>query len=48
MRLLLDESVPRRLGTSFSAFYEVRTVTEMGWTVTGNGALQGLSLSLLG
>ena len=43
MRLLLDESVPRRLGTSFPAVYEVRTVPEMGWAGTGNGALLRLA-----
>ena len=39
MRLLLDESVPRPLRTSFPADYEVRTVPERGWSGTGNGAL---------
>ena len=43
MRLLLDESVPRRLGTSFPADYEVRTVPQMGWAGTGNGALRPLA-----
>ena len=33
MRLLLDESVPRRLETAFPAAYEVRTVPQMGWAV---------------
>ena len=43
MRLLLDESVPRPLRTSFPADYEVRTVPEMGWAGTGNGALLDLA-----
>ena len=43
MRLLLDESVPRPLRTSFPAAYEVRTVPEMGWAGTGNGALLRLA-----
>ena len=43
MRLLLDESVPRRLGTAFPAAYEVRTVPGMGWAGTGNGALLRLA-----
>ena len=43
MRLLLDESVPRPLQTSFPAAYEVRTVPQMGWAGTGNGALLRLA-----
>ncbi|MDE2790796.1 MAG: DUF5615 family PIN-like protein [Paracoccaceae bacterium] len=43
MRLLFDESVPRPLRTSFPAAYEVRTVPEMGWAGTGNGALLRLA-----
>ena len=43
MRLLLDESVPRPLRTSFPAAYEVRTVPRMGWAGTENGALLGLA-----
>ena len=43
MRLLLDEPVPRRLGTAFPAAYEVRTVPGMGWAGTGNGALLRLA-----
>ena len=43
MRLLLDESVPRPLRTSFPAAFEVRTVPEMGWAGTGNGTLLGLA-----
>ena len=42
MRLLLDESVPRPLRTSFPAD-EVRTVPGMGWAGTGNGALLRLA-----
>ena len=43
MRLLLDESVPRPLRTSFPASYEARTVPQMGWAGTGNGALLRLA-----
>ena len=43
MRLLLDESVPLRLGTAFPAAYEVRTVPQMGWAGTGNGELLRLA-----
>jgi len=43
MRLLLDESVPRPLRTSFPAAFEVRTVPEMGWAGSGNGTLLGLA-----
>ena len=43
MRLLLDESVPRRLGGSFPSDYEVRTVPEMDWAGTDNGALLRLA-----
>ena len=44
MRLLLDESVPRPLRTSFPTAYEVRTVPRMGWAGTGNGALLRLAV----
>ena len=43
MRLLLDESVPRPLRTSFPAAFEVQTVPEMGWAGTGNGTLLRLA-----
>ncbi len=43
MRPLLDESVPRPLRTSFPAAFKVRTVPEMGWAGTGNGALLGFA-----
>ena len=43
MRLLLDESVPRPLRTSFPASYKVRTVPQMGWAGTENGALLRLA-----
>ena len=39
MRLLLDESVPRRLGASFPELFTVHTVQEMGWAGTENGQL---------
>ncbi len=38
MKLLLDESLPRRLKSLF-ADHETRTVPEMGWQGTKNGEL---------
>ncbi len=38
MRILLDECVPRPLKREI-AQYDVKTVTEMGWSGTKNGAL---------
>jgi len=31
MKILLDESLPRKLKADFGTEYEVRTVHEMGW-----------------
>ncbi len=42
MRLLLDESVPRRLRQSLSG-HEVRTVLEVGWSGIKNGKLLALA-----
>ena len=39
MKLLLDESVPRRIALSFPESVTLRTVQEMGWAGTGNGLL---------
>ena len=39
MKLLLDESVPRRLAEFFPQSYIVRTVQQMDWAGTGNGRL---------
>ena len=39
MKLLLDESVPRRLAASFPDNFIVYTVQEMGWAGTENGRL---------
>ena len=39
MKLLLDESVPRRLGSLFPDSFEVRTVQQMGWAGSKNGDL---------
>lgn len=44
MRLLLDESVPRRLRQSLPN-HHIRTVGEMGWGGTKNGALLRLAAS---
>jgi hypothetical protein len=38
MRILLDECAPRPLKRELPA-YEIRTVVEMGWAGTKNGAL---------
>ena len=43
MKLLLDESVPRRLAASFPASFTLRTVQEMGWAGAGNGLLLSLA-----
>jgi PIN like domain len=42
MRILLDECVPRRLKHEIGD-HEVRTVPEMGWAGTKNGALLQLA-----
>lgn len=39
MRVLLDESTPRRLASSFPDSFEIRTVQQMGWAGCGNGEL---------
>ena len=43
MKLLLDESAPRRLAFSFPDPFEVRTVQQMGWAERGNGELLRLA-----
>ena len=43
MKLLLDESVPRRLASSFPTSFTVYTVQQMGWAGTGNGLLLSLA-----
>ena len=43
MKLLLDESVPKRLASSFPASFTLRRVQEMGWAGTGNGLLLSLA-----
>lgn len=43
MKLLLDESVPRRLAASFPESFTVRTAQQMGWAGTGNGLLLSLA-----
>jgi hypothetical protein len=42
MRLLLDESVPRRCRRALPA-HTVKTVVEMGWSGVKNGALLALA-----
>ena len=44
MRLLLDESVPRKLRFAL-AKHDVRTVVEMGWSGRKNGELLSLAAS---
>ena len=43
MKLLLDESAPRRLASSFPTSFTVRTVQDKGWAGTGNGLLLSLA-----
>ncbi len=43
MKLLLDESVPRRLALSFPESFVLHTVQEMGWAGTANGLLLSLA-----
>ena len=43
MKLLLDESVPRRLAASFPASFTLRTVQDMGWAGVANGLLLSLA-----
>ena len=43
MKLLLDESVPRPLGTRFPERFEIYTVQQMGWTDRSNGELLRLA-----
>lgn len=42
MRLLLDESVPKRLRLHLPS-HDVKTVVEMGWSGVKNGALLALA-----
>ncbi len=39
MKLLLDESIPRRLAAHFPDTFEIKTVPAMGWAGAKNGAL---------
>ena len=43
MKLLLDESMPRRLVAAFPTTFTVHMVQEMGWAGTGNGQLLSLA-----
>ena len=43
MKLLLDESVPRPLGTCVPERFEIYTVQQMGWTGRSNGELLRLA-----
>ena len=43
MKLLLDESVPKQIGSLFPDAFEVHTVQKMGWAGRGNGDLLGLA-----
>ena len=45
MKLLLDESVPRRLALSFPESFVLHTVQEMGWAGTANGLLLSLAVA---
>lgn len=39
MKILLDESLPRKLRYDFGEEHEVRTVRDMGWLGKKNGEL---------
>ena len=43
MKLLLDESAPRRLASFFPERFEIRTVQQMGWSGSKNGDLLHLA-----
>ena len=43
MRVLLDESVPRRLAAEFPESFGARTVQQMGWAGCSNGKLLRLA-----
>lgn len=43
VKLLLDESIPRKLISLFPTTYDVRTVPMMGWAGTKNGKLLQLA-----
>ena len=43
IRVLLDESTPRRLASSFPLRFEIRTVQQMDWAGFGNGELLRLA-----
>ncbi len=43
MKLLLDESVPKRLGSFFPSELKVHTVQQMGWAGSSNGDLLRLA-----
>jgi len=43
LKLLLDESAPRRLAASFPDAVDVRTVPQMGWAGSTNGELLRLA-----
>ena len=42
MRVLLDESVPRRIATAFPESFGMRTVPQLDWAGCSNGELPGL------
>jgi predicted nuclease of predicted toxin-antitoxin system len=43
MKLLLDESIPRRLAEHFPKDMDVRTVPQMGWAGMKNGKLLAIA-----
>ncbi|MCY3756526.1 MAG: DUF5615 family PIN-like protein [Acidobacteria bacterium] len=43
MKVLLDESVPRRLASAFPESLALRTVQQMGWAGCSNGELLRLA-----
>lgn len=45
MKILLDESLPRKLRNSFGQEHEVRTVKDMSWLGKKNGELLRLMIT---
>ncbi|MDB5222493.1 MAG: hypothetical protein JWN83_1160 [Chitinophagaceae bacterium] len=45
MKILLDESLPRKLKADFGSLYDVKTVKDMGWLGKKNGELLSLMVS---
>jgi predicted nuclease of predicted toxin-antitoxin system len=40
MKLLLNESIPKKLAGSFPSSFDVRAVQQLGWAGVNNGELE--------